>query len=81
MQSDGDLITMNLTVPEACKLSTQGLLGQWDDNTNNDFLMRNGTLLSPNVTDRIKEEFAESWRITLEESLMNYMTRDYNQYK
>ena len=72
---------MNLSVPLSCKFLTQGLLGQWDGNANNDLLMRNGTLLSPNVTDRMKEEFAESWKITLNESLMVYESGDYNQFK
>ena len=47
----------------------------------NDLLMRNGTLLSQNVTDREKEEFADSWKITQGESLMVYETGDYSTSK
>ena len=72
---------MNFSLPDTCKGRTQGLIGQWDDDPSNDLLMRNGTLLSENVTDREKEVFAESWRLAEEESLMVYETGNYSAIK
>ena len=71
-----------MTFPrEICYNRTQGIIGQWDGDASNDLLMRNGTLLSENVTDREKEVFAESWRLTEEESFMVYETGNYSTYK
>ena len=81
LKADGDLITITISLPDNCKGRSQGLIGQWDGDASNDLLMRNGTLLSQNVTDREKEVFAESWRITEEESLMVYETGNYSTYK
>ena len=69
---------MNFSLPDSCRGRTSGLIGQWDDDVSNDLLMRNGTLLSQNVTDREKEEFADSWKITQEESFMLYETGDHS---
>ena len=76
-----ELITMNFSLPDTCKDRTQGLIGQWDGDASNDLLMRNGTLLSQNVTDREKEVFADSWRLTEDESFMVYETGNYSTNK
>ena len=81
LRAEGDLITITISLPDNCKDRTRGLIGQWDGDASNDLLMRNGTLLSPNVTDREKETVAESWRITEDESLMVYDTGNYSTYK
>ena len=76
------VLNFEMTLPrEICYNKTQGLIGQWDGDASNDLLMRNGTLLSPNVTDRKKETFAESWRITEDEFLMVYDTGNHSTYK
>ena len=76
------VLNFNMFLPvESCINRTSGLIGQWDDDVSNDLLMRNGTLLSQNVTDREKEEFADSWKITPEESFMVYETGNHSTYK
>ncbi|KAI6645950.1 Mucin-like protein [Oopsacas minuta] len=77
VRANTDLISMNFSLPDSCRDRTSGLIGQWDGDISNDLLMRNGTLLSQNVTDREKEEFADSWRITQDESFMVYEMETY----
>ena len=48
----------------------QGLLGNNDGDPNNDFALRNGTQLSANPSiEQLHGEYANSWRITSQESL------------
>ena len=81
LQAENELISISVSLPDNCRGRTSGLIGQWDDDVSNDLLMRNGTLLSQSVTDREKEEFADSWKITQEESFMVYETGDHSTYK
>ncbi|WP_340104876.1 BspA family leucine-rich repeat surface protein [Rhodohalobacter sp. 8-1] len=48
----------------------EGLLGNMDGNTANDFTTRDGTVLIPPLSfEELYREFGDSWRITQEESL------------
>jgi subtilisin family serine protease/Ca2+-binding RTX toxin-like protein len=52
--------------------NVQGLLGDNDGNPNNDFALRDRTLLSANPTwDEIHGKFADSWRVRFDENLFN----------
>jgi len=52
-----------------------GLLGNMDGNTENDFTTRGGTVLVPPLSfDELYREFGDSWRITQEESLFGTET-------
>ncbi|NER98781.1 MAG: hypothetical protein F6J86_33990 [Symploca sp. SIO1B1] len=53
--------------------SVQGILGNGDMDPTNDFALRNGTVLSDQLSlDEIYGEYADSWRISQQESLFNY---------
>ncbi len=53
----------------------QGLLGNGDGVSTNDFALRDGTDLGPNPTDQtIHTTYADSWRITQQESLFGTPT-------
>ena len=53
----------------------QGLLGNGDGVSTNDFALRNGTDLGPNPTvQTIHTTYADSWRITQQESLFGTQT-------
>ncbi|NCS15642.1 MAG: hemolysin [Microcystis aeruginosa G13-12] len=53
----------------------QGLLGNGDGVSTNDFALRNGIDLGPNPTDQtIHTTYADSWRITQQESLFGTET-------
>ncbi|TRU67359.1 MAG: hemolysin [Microcystis viridis Mv_BB_P_19951000_S69] len=50
--------------------SLQGLLGNGDGDSSNDFALRDGTVLDPNPSvQTIHTKFADSWRVTQGESL------------
>jgi len=68
------LIDMHLLTAEARDGRLEGILGNADgDDGANDFRTRDGKALpSPPEFDVLYDEFAESWRITPEESLFHY---------
>lgn len=50
-----------------------GLLGTWDGRTSDDFSLRDGRVLpSPPSFQQLYQQFANSWRITQDESLFDY---------
>ncbi|MEA5579672.1 S8 family serine peptidase [Anabaena sp. UHCC 0451] len=82
--SDDDRVTaydngnhINIYVDPADYRTTfvQGLLGNGDGDISNEFTLRNGTLLSPNPTvQQIHTQWADSWRISQQESLFGTQT-------
>ncbi|XP_044174744.1 uncharacterized protein LOC114975818 isoform X3 [Acropora millepora] len=55
------------------KNSTKGLLGTWNDNMTDDFLLPDGTVLSPSSTAReIHFGFGVKWQISQSQSLFTY---------
>lgn len=50
----------------------QGLFGQFNGYPDNDLALRNGTELQGPDHDRIHGEYADSWRISQQESLLDY---------
>ena len=55
-------LTVEIQLPDddTMKGDVRGLLGVWDDDKTNDFLMRNGTTLPASSTDRQKFDFGNS---------------------
>nr|XP_054765691.1 mucin-like protein [Lytechinus pictus] len=62
----------------------RGLLGNVNGNKSDDFLLRNGTILTDppgrNLTDREIFQFGQSWQISEDESLFEYGDRDWSSY-
>ncbi|XP_077993150.1 uncharacterized protein LOC144447118 [Glandiceps talaboti] len=67
-----NVLDVVFSAPEEFKGQTVGLLGVWDDDPDNDFLRRNGTLQDPLQNERHYFEFGETWRVSEEESLFTY---------
>jgi len=60
-------------ISEAQKGHLIGLLGNADGDSQNDIVMRDGTNLGTSLSfDTLYPNYADSWRITQEESLFNY---------
>lgn len=61
-------------VPKLFNGKTRGLLGNFDGDPNNDFMLPNGTILSINSTDDrlIFGEFGQKWMTTEETSIFTY---------
>ncbi|XP_041472517.1 uncharacterized protein LOC121421785 [Lytechinus variegatus] len=71
--------------PEYSENATgRGLLGNVNGNKSDDFLLRNGTLLTDqpgrNLTEEEIFQFGQSWMITENESLFEYGDRDWSYY-
>lgn len=57
--------------------SVEGLLGNNDGNTDNDFILPDGTILTqPIAADVLYGEFADGWRVTSDSSLFTYENGD-----
>ncbi|XP_055957125.1 fibrillin-1-like isoform X3 [Patella vulgata] len=70
------LLTISCTVPEDYMNSTRGLMGNFNNDVNDDFALPNGTVLSPNITEReIYRDFGQQWMINASESVFNYPPR------
>ncbi|CAH3144389.1 unnamed protein product [Pocillopora meandrina] len=68
-----DLLQFMLLVPPEFKEHTRGLLGFWDGNQGNDFLLPSGASLSHNSThSRIHYEFGQLWATNADNSLFTY---------
>ncbi|KAK3100523.1 hypothetical protein FSP39_021282 [Pinctada imbricata] len=67
------LLTVVTTAPTDVQGQTKGLLGNFDDNPDNDFVKPDGTTIHTNSTQReIFNNFGQPWAITEQESLFNY---------
>ncbi|XP_066028758.1 sushi domain-containing protein 2-like [Pocillopora verrucosa] len=68
-----DLLQFMLLVPPEFKEHTRGLLGFWDGNQENDFLLPSGASLSHTSThSRIHYEFGQLWATNADNSLFTY---------
>ncbi|MFC5601610.1 VWD domain-containing protein [Deinococcus cellulosilyticus] len=64
---------VTVTAPGQKRQYLMGLLGNFDTNPENDFQLRDGTVLSnPPAPKDLYARFGESWRITPQESLFDY---------
>ncbi|KAK7478693.1 hypothetical protein BaRGS_00030078, partial [Batillaria attramentaria] len=70
-------LAVSVNVPLAFKGQTRGLLGDYNGNKEDDFILPNGTVLSNNLTERqIFEQFGKAWRVTEANTVMHYGRRE-----
>ena len=71
------LLSFNVLVPQSLLNNTdvRGLLGNIDGDNTNEFVYRNGTVLSDDTTDRILHTFGQSCNKWMEECIDNWMDR------
>jgi Ca2+-binding RTX toxin-like protein len=69
----GDFLDINLALDPIRAGQVRGLVGDFNGSTSNDFALRNGTVLGDTLsyTD-LYGSYANSWRITQSESLLDY---------
>lgn len=71
----GNHIDISLGLADNRKGNVVGLLGNDNGNTNDDFALRDGTVIGGSITNtQLYGDFANSWRITQPTSLFDYAT-------
>jgi RHS repeat-associated protein len=69
----GTFLNINLGLADNRQGKVVGLLGNFNDNRNDDFALRNGTVIGGTITDQqLYGDYAASWRITQANSLFDY---------
>ncbi len=69
----GTFLNINLGLADNRQSKVIGLLGNFNNNRNDDFALRNGTVIGGTITDqRLYGDYAASWRITQTTSLFDY---------
>ena len=69
----GDRLDLELDVPRGRRSGLSGLLGNFNENRNDDLQLRGGRSLETPVSWKtLYDEFAESWRLRPSESLFDY---------
>ncbi|XP_070554203.1 protein mesh-like [Ptychodera flava] len=69
----GQAMSLIFLAPTTYKNLTQGLMGTWNDDPSDDFMVPEGYHLSSNSTlEEIHNSFGIKWMITAEESLFRY---------
>lgn len=66
------MLTMNVNVPLTLINLTRGLLGNFDNNTDNDFISPDGQMHLPNMTERNIFAYGQSWAISATTSVFKY---------
>jgi hypothetical protein len=69
-----DYLNYVITLNNNRKGKTIGLLGDFDGNVQNDIKVKNGSNVDVNDFKKFYSDFADSWRITQNESLFSYET-------
>ncbi|XP_070175148.1 fibrillin-2-like, partial [Littorina saxatilis] len=70
-------LDMSVTMPTEFQTQTKGLMGNFNDNKDDEFILPGGTPLGNNLTERqIYEDFGTKWAITADNSVMRYETRE-----
>ena len=59
------LLSFVVTLPEQFMMDARGLLGNFDGNSTNEFVFRNGTMIPDSSTDRQIHNFGQSCEYTL----------------
>lgn len=57
------ILNLRLTLPSTFANQAQGLSGNFNDNSTDDFVYPNGTMLSDNATDRMIHDFGQSCKL------------------
>ncbi|KAK6969982.1 fibrillin-3, partial [Biomphalaria glabrata] len=66
-------LEISVDIPKMYKDKTSGLMGNFNDNPDDDFKLENGTILSPNSTERvIYETFGREWDVTTSNTIFTY---------
>jgi hypothetical protein len=69
----GTWLNINIGLGDNRKGKVIGLLGNFNDNRNDDFALRDGTVIGGTISDtRLYGDYAASWRITQANSLFTY---------
>ena len=58
------LLSFVVTLPQQFMMDARGLLGNFDGNSTNDFIFRNGTMIPDSSTDREIHNFGQSCKYT-----------------
>ncbi|KAL3832190.1 hypothetical protein ACJMK2_023853, partial [Sinanodonta woodiana] len=66
------MLAVSVMLPTEYKGKSRGLLGNFDDNPDNDFMFPNGTALSSNATDRDIFKYGQTWAVNSSESIFHY---------
>ena len=73
VENRGSNVDLRLYLPDSRRGQLRGLFGQFNEEPDDDIVLRNGTVLEPPVSwNALHGRFADSWRITDEESLFDY---------
>ncbi|KAM3937033.1 sushi domain-containing protein 2 [Leptodactylus fuscus] len=72
VKGTGKVLSVNVLLPEEFMNQTQGLMGVMNNNPNDDFTLRDGTVLSPNSTSEQLFLFGANWAVTNDSSLFTY---------
>ena len=72
MKKTLDFLQASFQLDDVYKNSITGLMGNFNQNKNDDFVMRNGTRISENSTEREIFQFGLTWRVFENESLFYY---------
>ncbi|XP_078669062.1 sushi domain-containing protein 2-like isoform X1 [Branchiostoma floridae x Branchiostoma belcheri] len=77
VRSEGGFLTALVLVPPNLKGKTQGLLGTWNDNPDDDFTTPSGDTVSSTADPMtVYNDFGASWAITSETSLFVYTIQE-----
>jgi RHS repeat-associated protein len=69
----GSFLNIKIGLSEDRKGKVTGLLGNFNNNRNDDYALRNGTLIGGTITtQQLYGDYANSWRITQATSLFDY---------
>jgi len=70
---NGSFLDLGLSLAENRKDNVVGLLGNYNDNKNDDFALSDGTVIGGTITDQqLYSDYANSWRIAQTNSLFEY---------
>ncbi|XP_076459739.1 uncharacterized protein LOC143292928 [Babylonia areolata] len=70
-------LDISVTIPTKLQNQTTGLLGNFNGVKDDDFVLPDGTVLSPNITERqIFEDFAPKWAVNAENTVLHYRDRE-----
>lgn len=75
VKNNGTWLNINLGLADNRKGKVVGLLGNFNDNRNDEFALRDGTVIGGAISDtRLYGDYAASWRIIQANSLFTYAT-------
>lgn len=74
LTSEKNALSIVCNVPKTFNAKTRGLLGNFDGNPANDFVLPNGTIITLDSNDdgKIFSEYGQKWMTTKEESIFTY---------